>query len=56
MVCCSDINHCSFIVKKDDAKKAQKILNRFFPTFELGVVTDSGTIEATLPNGRLIKL
>ncbi|MBN1785692.1 MAG: phosphoribosylformylglycinamidine cyclo-ligase [Candidatus Methanofastidiosa archaeon] len=44
------------IVKKDDAQKAQRILNRFFPTFELGVVTDSGTIEATLPNGRLIKL
>jgi len=44
------------IVKKEDAARAQKLLNTYFPTFLLGEVTDSGLVEATLPSGKIIKL
>ncbi|HPR41752.1 MAG TPA: phosphoribosylformylglycinamidine cyclo-ligase [Candidatus Methanofastidiosa archaeon] len=44
------------MVRKEDAERAQKMLNRFFPTFMLGEVTDTGVIEAMLPSGKMIKL
>ncbi|MHC1608905.1 MAG: phosphoribosylformylglycinamidine cyclo-ligase [Candidatus Methanofastidiosia archaeon] len=44
------------IVKEEDAKKSCTILNRHFPTFELGKVTGTGIIEAFLPDGTTIKL
>jgi len=44
------------IVRKDDAKMAQRILNGFYPTFILGEITDSGIIEATINTGKIIKL
>jgi len=44
------------IVKKEDVELAQSTLNRYFPTFFLGDVTDSGIIEVTLPSGKEIKL
>lgn len=44
------------IVRPDDAETAHRLLNKHYPTFKLGSVTDTGGIEAALPSGRTINL
>jgi phosphoribosylformylglycinamidine cyclo-ligase len=42
------------IVRPSDAAMAREVLSRHYVTYELGTITDDGTVTAKLSNGNTI--